>query len=62
VNPPNKRVQPTRARGGGVDQDELRSGAAADAPAISPHERRCIEDLNAIGESLVELPEPKPKT
>jgi hypothetical protein len=28
---------------------------------VSPHERRCIEDLNAIGESLVELPEPKPK-
>jgi len=29
--------------------------------SVSPHERRCIEDLNAIGESLVELPEPKPK-
>jgi len=28
---------------------------------VSPHKRRCIEDLNAIGESLVELPEPKPK-
>jgi hypothetical protein len=28
---------------------------------VSPHERRCIEDLNAIGESLVELPEPKQK-
>jgi hypothetical protein len=28
---------------------------------VSPHEHRCIEDLNAIGESLVELPEPKPK-
>ncbi len=28
---------------------------------VSPHERRYIEDLNAIGESLVELPEPKPK-
>jgi hypothetical protein len=28
---------------------------------FSPHERRCIEDLNATGESLVELPEPKPK-
>jgi hypothetical protein len=25
------------------------------------HEHRCIEDLNAIGESLVELPEPNPK-
>jgi hypothetical protein len=30
-------------------------------PAVCPHQRRCIEDLNAIGESLVELPEPKPK-
>jgi len=29
--------------------------------SVRPHERYCIEDLNAIGESLVELPEPKPK-
>jgi hypothetical protein len=29
--------------------------------SVSPHERHFIEDLNAIEESLVELPEPKPK-
>jgi len=40
----------------------LRGLGASNGPWLpDPHERRCIEDLNAIGESLVELPEPKPK-